>query len=30
LIQKWTDFFEKWGYQQQQAADIEKAMDKLL
>ncbi|KAG7340634.1 hypothetical protein IV203_024177 [Nitzschia inconspicua] len=30
LIKRWTEFFDKWGYQQQQAADIEKAMDTLL
>lgn len=30
LVQQWSDFFDKWGYQERQAADIAKAMDTLL
>lgn len=30
LVKTWNDFFDKWGYQEQQAKDIEEAMNKLL
>ncbi|KAL3923226.1 MAG: hypothetical protein SGILL_001771 [Bacillariaceae sp.] len=30
LLKTWTAFFEKWGYQEQQAKDIEEAMNQIL
>jgi hypothetical protein len=30
LVMKWTEFFAKWGYERQQARDIEEAMNQLL
>ena len=30
LVKTWTDFFDKWGYKEQQAKDIEKAVNDLL
>lgn len=30
LVQYWSKFFDKWGYQSQQAADIERTMDQLI
>ena len=30
LVKTWTDFFGKWGYKEQQAKDIEQAMNELL
>ena len=30
LVEYWTDFFEKWGYKEQQSKDIADAIESIL